>query len=312
MNGNVVTINGRDYISPNGYSKFGFWLDEETKKYSIANVETKEATEPFVDEVIYSELPLETWTANYVVVRIGYMFYLADSNGNCYLESSEPYIICRNVFVNATCNCVITKELQETRVCIEDNARTRINVEEYGGYKFALAYLDQERKIINARGQTIDRILNICDMKTISNWYIIAEMFLKSGAREDFYIFFNKNFEMTYTSRCSPELYGKKSGTYKLYYEYFSTYFFKRVEIYLYNKLEVVICDGKTYFFKENGEIEEIDMVITIPKELNKLIVYRQDDEVITRNFKGEVIAVDKLSPKELYNFILSERLLAK
>ena len=311
MNGNVVTINGRDYISPNGYPKFGFWLDEETKKYSIANVETKEATEPFVDEVTYSELPLETWTANYVVVRIENMYYLADNNGNCYIESSEPYIICRNVFVKDT-HFVITKDLQKERICMKNGFRASVDIEDHGGYRFALANLDGKRNIINAHGQTIDNILEIHNLGTISNWYIIAEMFLKSGAREDCYIFFNKNFEMTYTSICSPELYGKKSGTYKLYYEYFSTYFSKRVEIYLYNKLEVVICDGKTYFFKENGEIEEIDMVITIPKELNKLIVYRQDDEVITRNFKGEVIAVDKLSPKELYNFILSERLLSK
>ena len=104
ITGRTIEFNGRTFTSPAVYPRFAFWCDEITGKIAIANVDenTKnitEATEPFVDEVKYSELPLKTWTADYVVVRIGGYWYLTDSFGNCYYESKKPYIICRNVFV---------------------------------------------------------------------------------------------------------------------------------------------------------------------------------------------------------------------
>ena len=109
MKGACVEIQGKEFIVPNGYPKFGFFFDENSKRYAIANMESKEITESFVDDVIYSEVLLDTWTSDYVVVRIRDKYYLADNNGNCFLASDEPFIICRNVFVSGDKSYIITK-----------------------------------------------------------------------------------------------------------------------------------------------------------------------------------------------------------
>lgn len=181
----VVEINEKEYISPVGYPKFGFLLDEESKRYSIANTETKEVTEPFVDEVIYSELPLETWTADYVVVRIGNKYYLADSNGNCFFASTKPFIICRNVFVSHDESYLINKN----KVRIDATDEEKIIVEEYGGYKFAFFKCkDFETKkykkyLINSLGEGVLKPKDSSKSDTESGIVVVHESDLESRGR---------------------------------------------------------------------------------------------------------------------------------
>ena len=158
ITGRTIEFNGRTFTSPAVYPRFAFWCDEITGKIAIANVDenTKnitEATEPFVDEVKYSELPLKTWTADYVVVRIGGYWYLTDSFGNCYYESKKPYIICRNVFVEADKTFIINKKLEKDKL---ESEKLRIDVIESGGYLFAYAYeydTDRTGWLINSNGE---------------------------------------------------------------------------------------------------------------------------------------------------------------
>ena len=300
--GTSIEIVGREYISPNGYPKFGFWFDEETKKYSIANVETKEATEPFVDEVIYSELPLETWTANYVVVRIKNRYYLADNNGNCYFESYTPYIICRNVFVLGDLKHIIVKANDGNRL---EKITVNITIKESGGYKFALA----DGYIINVYGKIVTSN-EVYDIDGIhENWCVSRKISGLNIIRIRSYL--DEDFNIIFEAAGTPMLRGNRSKTYEVERgKYYSRYFKSRVDFYRIENLEIIVYKGKTYLFKENGESEVIDGTFLNCKAYDKHFVYRIGDTVTTRDFNGNVIAEEKLTPKEEYNLFIAEELL--
>lgn len=324
MTGKVVNIQGRDFISPKGYPKFGFLYDEEKKQYAIANVETCEITKPFVDEVIYSELPLETWVANYVVVRIGELYYLADCDGNCYLEYGEPYIICRNVFVEANRAYCINESLTMVQM-----KNCEIVVNEYGGYKFAFwQYLPNKANeeeidtfyLIKPNGYKFkareeitsysSRFYNI-EFSNLHNWV------LEVG--EDTY-FINSEFEIT-IHMYESKLFGKKSQTY-WYKEAeaddrrgtkYSTYFHSKIDNFRqYQELEIVWYNEKTYFFLPDGNVEEINASISMPQVAGDTIIYRQNCEIVKRAVEGHVLSKDDVEPKETYFLMLFEKLLEK
>ena len=300
-----VSINGE---SPEGYPMFVIWHDKTVNKYSIENTETKERTEPFIDDVFFSSKPLETWTADYVVVRIGEKFFLCDNNGNCFFESDEPYIICRNVFVSMNSKYIITKKLEKIYNINEDKW---FIVQESGGYNFAfLTDLRHERGgnvgtffWIDCCGRTGKFNFELIFLKvllmreTLINWYF--EEYGKIS-------FFNKDFEVTTEGRRIGYP-GEKSKTFNISvidYSascYYSPYFHSLVGFEKYGELEVVEYNGRTHFFKANGEIEEVEGVISGILEKENYIIYRHGNKIYWRSFYGTVFKEEELTSKELY-----------
>ena len=337
IKGKHVEINDKVFVTPEGYPNFGFWYDKDSGRYAIANIETKEITEPFVDGVIYSEVPLETWTANYVVVRIKDKYYLADNNGDCRYESDEPFIICRNVFVSGDKRYVINNNL--IRVFPDDNMN--IVVEKIGSYNFAFSIYKEEVvaryvelpndyekvsenvdvniHLYSADGKIREFKKSSCKLVSIvfdrlDNWCVELKYLDRYNDIDERIAFLNKSFEIITIEITEDFLtpVGIRSNTYSNDYTFVSIYFAARVQFRKYGDLEVVVHDGKTYFFKAEGEIEEVDTIISEPQIMGKYIVYREHTRIVKRDFEGNVIAVDELSPKEAYEIVLQEKLLER
>lgn len=94
-----TSMTNRKALFPKGHSDIGILRDEYKGKYAIINVKTMVATKPFLDEVFYSTVPLETWTGNYVIGRIGKFYYIVNKYGDCFHENELMYLICRNGIV---------------------------------------------------------------------------------------------------------------------------------------------------------------------------------------------------------------------
>lgn len=271
-----------EYISLNGYPKFAFRFDVKSKKYVIRESrDTGVVTEAFVDEIIYSELPLETWTADYVVVRIGTFYYLADSEGNCYHKTDKPYIICRNLFVSEDKSFVINKNLEiiyfnEDKICILES----------GGYKFAVINKKLSGCIYFLSTLGVRNNWSIeTDVQSTSNlekWYFNGI----SGVSENFYRFFNRDFDERYFLEIDKEFVAEKSRTYKATMYYYSTYFHGFVKFRKYGEIEVVEYSGKTYFFKPDGKIEKEEIAELIIEDVGEQIIYRVDKLLFGRDKK--------------------------
>lgn len=327
MNGETININGLEYISPNGYQNFGIRFDGEKKQYAIANIKTKETTAPFVDEVILSELKLETWVQNYVVVRIGELYYLCDCDGNCYLECSKAYIICRNVFVEASLSYCINELL--TMVQMKD---CEIVVTEYGGHKFAFwQYLPGKRPeneeqfyLIKPDGHKL-KIKEIIrngrfhsapgdvDYSMIADWKFTAGSY-SDGDTPTYFI--NNNFELIFDF-FKADLIANKSKTYKEGGKFssgkYSTYFHSFMDdIVLFGELEIVWYGGKTYFFMPNGIIEVVENSISYPQDIGDFIVYRENCEIIMRDKNGKIERRKHIDVDEAYKMALYEKLLVQ
>ncbi len=272
-----------EFISLNGYPKFAFRFDEERKKYIIRESrDTGVVTEAFVDEIIYSELPLETWTADYVVVRIGNAYYLADSEGNCYHKSDKPYIICRNLFVSEDKSFVINKKLEIVHFKEEE-----MRILESGGYKFAVINNKnlKEMYFLSTLGVKNGWDIDIYTYSTsnLEKWYLkgIRDLYKNS------YRFFNKDFDEVYYLNIDRGFIGEKSKTYKSQGgQYYSTYFHGFVKFRKYGEIEVVEYDGNTYFFKPDGTIEKEEMAELIIEDMGEQIIYRMDKLLYGRDKK--------------------------
>ena len=312
VNDKIDLING---ISPEGYPKFAFWFDELSKKYSIENVETKMRTEPFVDEVILSPVPLETWTADYVVVRIDDKYHLADSYGNCFFISDMPFIICRNVFVSGDKSYIITKN----RVKKECEDGFEIYVVELKDYKFA-AYRQMNTSIyfpyylIKSDGERNAKLYGSSEKigfvlpryyRFLTEWYV--ERYKENACSKEI-IIFNRDFEVV-TESVLPTIRPNYSKTYSVLtknirvapQEYYSTYFHSKVKYDYCGYCEIVEHNGKTYFFKSNGDIEETDGIISGLVKEKDYVVYRQGNKLVWRDLFGDVIRQELLTHKELY-----------
>lgn len=308
----VALKNSGNEITLKGYPGFVFRKDEYTNKYSIGS------TEPFVDNVIYSLNPLETWVANYVVVRIGEFYYLADKDGNCYHQSKGPFIICRNLFVTHDKKFVINNKMNVYHV--------EALVKEYGGYNFAFKsttnvdkgveynqLLDVSGKSIEVKTEYKGVLPYSCE--EIHDWIIIISS--EDENHDDVY-FVSKEFELYYSGREFDEfkerLVGKKSQTYGVRWsgkDYYSTYVGGLVNFYQFQELEIVVFEGKTYFFKPDGTIEVIDRITSKPKLSGKIIVYYFDSKMQMRDVStGVTVETQDLKPSELYAMIALDELI--
>lgn len=306
-----------EFISLNGYPKFAFRFDEKRKKYIIRESrDTGVVTEAFVDEIIYSELPLETWTADYVVVRIGNAYYLADSEGNCYHKSDKPYIICRNLFVSEDKSFVINKKLEIVYFKEEE-----MRILESGGYKFAVINNKNLKKInfLSTLGvkNNWDIETDVYSTRNLEKWYFngISDFYADS------YRFFNKDFEHWYFLKIDKEFMAEKSRTYSdAYHQYYSTYFHAFVKFRKYGEIEVVEYDGNTYFFKPGGTIEKEKIAELIIQDVGEQIIYRIGEKLYGRDkktgdkkslkAKDDKISDDCLQWRDVYYFSLLENLI--
>ena len=304
LKGKLDVINGKEYIELPGYPSFRFRFDKKTRKYSIINskyIGTKE-TEPFIDEIIYSEKPLETWTANYIVVRIGEYYYLADCDGNCFFENSEKYLIGRNLFLSGDRMYIVNEELKKITIRTDE-----IIVRESGGYLFVC------RKIAGNSGIYLLTPIGELGMdikfysRTLDKWYI----------DDSANIFFNKEFKKTKTVEFGF-MYGNKSRSYlnvkdkehiKTHFcEAYSTYFHDSVLIMIYGELEIIKYEGKIYFFDKDGNVEQTDASNPFFIRTDDMIFYRIGTTVYVRNKDGKLLEPIHIEWNQLYQYILMEK----
>ena len=104
---------------------------------------------------------------------------------------------------------------------------------------------------------------------------------------------------------------GKKSKVYAAdYRETFSTYFGEYVTLYSVGKLEIVIFNDCTYFFKPDGEIEELRSVIRNPKRSGCFCIYYYDNKMVMRYIEdGTIYDQKRIDPITLYEILLLEGL---
>lgn len=314
---NSYVINMKTFGYINGYPNFAFYYDEKTKKYAIGNTKKFTGTEPFCDEILYSELPLETWTANYVVVRIDKKYYLCDNEGNCLWEQSNPFIICRNVFVADTepyRYFVINKYMKRCEFDKFSSGRSLKVLTTESGYNIAyLEKLDAEpypAYLINSEGEKIKFFENQDEYKLefskIDCWAVSIKK-LKTdgnlrpcdGKTSIFYL--NKDFNQAFNTRAvlnDIKLIGENSKTYTGGY---SILFEAEVRFRKYGNVEVVWYDGKTYFFKTNGKYDVIDGKIINIRFVVDGILYYDSKNVYLRDKDGKLISTTELDPKEVY-----------
>lgn len=344
----------KPWVYLEGYPNFAFRYDGFKQKYAIAACElTKESstfrilegnkeviervfnrieneekkikinsfTEPFIDEIIFSEAPLETWVSDYVVVRIGEFYYLADNNGNCYHKRDKPFIICRNVFVSADRKTIITYGNKEVTPTVD------IVVKQFGDYNFAIAsntkgnaYTDHKpyESLLDINGKEIfieedcgryNRKVYLSNLEEVHNWCL----FYKDEA-----VFIDRTFNITeryflhsgseMTERLRRCLTGKKSKTYYFVttcsIKYYSTYFNSQVAYDSIGNVEIIWYNRKTYFFKPNGKIEVINGEIMKYERSGKYFVYLIDNIVVMSDLNGEKVSEEELSPAKLLELL--------
>lgn len=306
-----VYVNKVEYLIIKGYEKFRFRYDKFVGKYSVVNSENIEIeTEPFIDDVIFSELPLETWTANYVCVRVNEDYYLMDADGNCYYKHNSPFIICRNLFVSGDKRFVVNCELNMP-LCNE------ISVWEDDGYCFAMRNDGNDiYELLDIYGYTCCKVTTDC-LKEFAKWYTSTVEF------EDRICFFDKEFKtIPNPVLYNFELVGEKSKTYVGIFKigpsivntvqrYYSTYFHAFVEFKKIGKLEIIEYDDKTYYFDVNGDVETIQYTGIQHFLMEEYIVYRVGGKILARDLNGRSKTSGQvLEWKEMYQFTLMEDIL--
>lgn len=298
LEGEIISFQGYDYISPKGYEKFAFHYDINSKKYLVATREDlNNKTEYFIDEIIYSEVPLETWTANYVCVRIGEYYYLMDCQGNCYHKNSEPYSICRNLFVAYDNSFFINANFEKIETSVEI-----LEVEKY-------IFATEKDWLLDIWG---NYELQLYKYKTenLHKWFL-------SGRDETSDAIISKEFEEAdmpaYSFKVRLDLVGEKSQTYKIRGgdSYYSIHFDAVVNFQKMGQIEIVEHDGKTYHFDSNGKIEEIRCPGIKHLLSQNMIIYRVRDFIYAKDLDGISIIMRQEVLREIYQNVLLESILS-
>ena len=314
---NSYVINMKTFGHINGYPNFAFYYDEKTKKYAIGNTKKFTGTEPFCDEILYSELPLETWTANYVVVRIDKKYYLCDNEGNCLWEQSNPFIICRNVFVAYTepyKYFVINKYMKRCEFDRFSSGRSLKVLTTESGYN--IAYLDKldtepyPAYLINSEGEKVSFTEKTDEYKLelskIDCWAVSIKKLKTDGVLRPWdgkstIYYLDKNFNIAisiYAVLYDIKLIGENSKTYTGGY---SILFEAGVNFRKYGNVEVIWYDGKTYFYKTNGEYDVINGNVDNIRFIVDGILYYDSQNVYLRDKDGNLKSTTRLEAKDIY-----------
>lgn len=308
------------------YSKFGLIRgkdDNSNDKLAIINCEKGTFTKPFVDEVIYSSVPLRSWTENYIVVRIGEKYYLADCDGNCFLESTKPPIICRNGFVS--------REGGEARFINNKLEYRSKSVKVYSKDGCNVAYYEVSEKgilnstnILGSDGSAfihMSAISSRVDFSKLPNYCAVCIIHSSVGKISYMYII-NKNFDgYHFFNKCILE--DEYSITYRGQKadvdpeEYYSAYLGMPV-----SKLisfptgngekkppfSIVNAGGKTHIFYSDGRMKSFDTMLEGIKVTQNRVLYRDDNEIVEMDLNGVELRREELSPKELYFLLMNDK----
>lgn len=307
-----------DYFGFSGYENFAFYYDEEQKKYSMLNRKTQEATRPFLDEFYLSDFQLGTWTANYFVGRIGDKYYLVDADGNCYFEEDKPFVICKNVFVQADCKYVVNNEL-ETFMPLEGH---KIEIYKSENYNFAIVcnvtpvtYDLLTVKGVPASREYSSNIHSSNDKSVtfegVEDGYLV---FLSSLGDSRIYCFLNENFEICeyLIKRHVKKLEGRAGAFTYNGKPIYSSYLYSKIDAYYkYGDVEFAWVNGKSYIFSEN-QVQEYPFAISEPRLIGDKIYYRASSIIIVLDKQGKEIARKGLEIEEAYKIKLLEELLEK
>lgn len=301
-----------DYFGFSGYENFAFYYDEEQKKYSVMNRKTLEATKPFLDDIFLSDFQLGTWTTNYFVGRIGDKYYLVDADGTCYFEEDKPFVICKNVFVQADCKYIVNNDLQ--RVFPQANGKIEIYKSEH--YDFAVFHGDTY-DLITVKGEPASREYssNIhtsndknVTFESMEDGYLV--FFHSSG--DIIYCFLNENFEIIdYFFKDSVKKMKGRAGIFICNGKpKYSSYLYSKIDAYCkYGNVEFVWTNGKSYIFSED-QVQEYTFAIAKPRLIGDKIYYRANSTIIVLDQQGKRIASKDLAVEEVYKIKLLEELL--
>lgn len=99
-----------EYFKVSQGSNFRIVWSPKLEKYAVENLDTGNITDFFIDNIAVmrnadrnfhfdSEDIQPTWTSNYFCGKVDGYYYIIDRDGNAFLKSTEPYVICRNIIV---------------------------------------------------------------------------------------------------------------------------------------------------------------------------------------------------------------------
>lgn len=319
----VECIASNKYFIFSGYKNFAFWFDSNCKKWLVMNSKTREETQPFLDEIILNDFQLETWTANYFVGRIGDKYYLVDADGNCFFAEDKPFVICKNVFVQADCKYVVNNELQK----IFPKDGVKIEVYKTQNYNFAIFYNKKSTtcryNLITVKGEKAcyDRLFASWHSETVLNSKDYALQEVGEGCirfvvnDEEKVGFLNENFEVFYhlPAKDVKKLENSLAGIYTCGDEpVYSSYLHSEVSTYRkYGNVEFVWTSDKSYVFA-GPQPQEYSFIISAPKLIGDKIYYRAGSIIFTLNMNGKVILSKDLELEEAYKIELLEEIIAE
>lgn len=309
------------YTAFSGYDGFTFYYDDKQKKYSVMNQKTLEATKPFLDGIYLSDFQLGAWTANYFVGRIDDKYYIVDADGNCFFEEDKPFVICRNVFVQADCKYVVNNELK--KVFPSDGEKIEIYESEH--YNFAVFLNDAKQyRVITAKGEDAYKCYTMRNPSTTIKLHSGKKEYTLGGLEDGYFVFYddymgflNKNFEIidttVYISKYVTKLKDSLAGifTYKSEPVY-SSYLLSKVDVYRkHGNVEFIWANGNTYVFCDD-RTEKYSYSISLPQLIGDRIYYRAGSTIFVLDLDGKEIARKHLEIEEAYKIRLLEELLEK
>lgn len=307
------------------YPKFGLIKgkdDNSKNKLAIINCEKGTFTKPFVDEVIYSTVPLRSWTEDYIVVRIGEKYYLADCDGNCFLETTKPPIICRNGFVDKVGgeSRFINNKLEYRGEKVEVYSKDGCRVAYYKVYEKGILnstnILGSDGSAfihMSAKNSEVDftKLPNYCAIHTEHSYFGTFNHVYIINKDFDSYQFFN---ECTLEDEYSITYRGKNlSNPEEFYSVYLGMPVSKLITFSTGNgdkkaPFSIVNACDKTYIFYSDGRVKSFDTMFEGIKVTQNRILYRDDNEIVEMDLNGVELRREELSPKELYFLLMNEK----
>lgn len=284
------------------------------------NRKTLEATKSFLDDIYLSDFQLGTWTANYFVGRIGDKYYLVDADGNCFFEESKPFVICRNVFVQADCKYVVNNEMK--KVFPSDGEKIEIYKSEH--YDFAVFLNDAKQyRVITAKGEDAYKCYTMRNPSRTIKLHSGKKEYTLGGLEDGYFVFcdyigfLNKNFEIIDTTVFLSKYVQKLEDSLAGIFTYgsvpvYSSYLLSKVDVYRkHGNVEFIWANGNTYVFCDD-RTEKYSYSISLPQLIGDRIYYRAGSIIFVLDMDGKEIARESLEIQEAYKISLLEKLLER
>lgn len=294
----VKEIKGKTVFCPENYPSMGFYKSENGY-YGLANLETKEITDPFLKEVIFNPSVFETWVTKYFVVRTDEGYHLADKDGNCYYSAKEPYIICQNVFISFDGHYMYVdgdnkpKKVTKNRDLINNNFWIYSDAKDNNFRITCYAGASGDNiQVISCKGElTKEIIVKKESFSRVKEWFI-----------DGFIIGVDFSFTDYYNSTCMDNKLCMYSNSWQKL-PYYSTKFHMAFLDYNVNDNIGWAKDGSGnfYLFNSDSALIPLDNRIKRIQCFKDGIIYRKDDEVIARDSLGNIIEIVKLSLRDAY-----------